>query len=280
MPLFQISFAKNISFCGGVRWAIQEVFKLREKTDQEIYVFGELIHNKQFNDSLREKGIFIANNLDECKDKIVIIRSHGVAPETEKKLRELSFKLVDLTCPKVKKIQQLAEAYSKKNYQVLICGNPKHPEVIGIRGYTNNSLVIENEEQANNLKFNEKSILISQSTFSNHKFLRITDILKSKNPRIKIENTLCLSTQTRQNEVAKMAAENDLLLIVGGKHSSNTKKLYETAQKVGFAKVLHIETVQELKDENFSGFKTIAIASGASTPHWIIDDIFNFLNKL
>lgn len=269
----KIILAKNISFCGGVSWAVNQVFDLQKKSDKPLIIFGELIHNHQFNQKLAQKNIETAHHLNQCQGKTAIIRSHGLPPKTEKDLRATAQKVIDLTCPNVKKVQQLVKKYSKKGYQILITGSENHPEVIGLRGYAIHSLVLENLQQAQKLKELSQGVLISQTTFSENLFLQIAQVLQKKFPKIKIENTLCAATRVRQKEVEDLAKQCDLLIIVGGKHSSNTKKLQERALNSGAKKVLLIETAQELNPQDFQKSMVVGIASGASTPLWLIEEV-------
>ncbi len=276
----KVEMANNISFCGGVKWAIDEVFKIKKRTKKKIYVFGELIHNKQFNAKLSSEGIYIADTINECSGKIVVIRSHGVAPNIEKRLRDVALEVVDLTCPIVKKIQMMVKEYTEKKYHVIICGNPKHPEVIGLSGYSDNYKVLEYPEEAQKINLDHKSVLVSQTTYSEKKFKRIKEILLNRNKDILIENTLCSATKTRQKEAEYLAEKSDVLLVIGGKHSSNTKKLAETAMNSMKGKVFHIETSKELKNIKFESNFSVGIISGASTPAWIIDEVYEELMKI
>lgn len=277
MSTQNITVGKYCSFCSGIKWAVKKLFEIKEQEEKNLYVFGDLIPNKQFINYLADSKIFTLNQIDECKDKVVIIPSHGVGPGTRVLIQKKAFKIIDLTCPNVLKIQKLAEFYSNQNYQVLICGNPKHPEVIGISEFAKNFLIIENADEALSLDFEDQAVLIAKSNFSYEEFDKIANILKSKKETLKIENALCLGTKNRLDELIQLSSENDLVLIVGGKNSSNSKALYKKALELNKADVWHIETVDELKDKDFLNYKNIAISSGASTPQWIIDDVSNFL---
>jgi 4-hydroxy-3-methylbut-2-enyl diphosphate reductase len=275
----KITKAKEIGFCGGVRWAVKKILELRKETDQPVHVFGELIHNKQFNQWLSGKDIHIAQNLEDCREKISVIRSHGLPPHQEENLRKNASLIMDLTCPRVKKVHSLVKDYSDQGYQIVITGNEEHPEVIGIRGYAENSYVIHNDEEAKQLELSPKMVLISQTTFSQEKFMKIAAILKKRKSDILIENTLCEATKNRQEEIKNLARENDLLIIIGGKHSSNTRKLRETALQEKKAAVYQIETAEDLREIPLKGVEKLAIASGASTPSWIIDEILKKMKK-
>ncbi len=274
-----VTIARYIGFCAGVKKAADEIFKLQKNKEKPIAVYGELIHNTQFNDKLAENEVYVAHNIEDCKDKIVVIRTHGISSKEEQKLMDVSQELVDLTCPKVKKVQSIVESYSNDGYRIIIAGNSTHPEVIGLKGYAHCCDVISEEVQALEIELAEKSVFISQTTFSEEKFHQLSEILKKRSSHIIIENTLCYATKYRQEEVKKLAAINDLVVVVGGKHSSNSKKLAETAGKYAKGDVMHIEICDELKLIALKKYKNIAIASGASTPDWIIKEVTEYIQK-
>lgn len=269
----EVILAKNISFCGGVSWAVKKVFELQENESEPIVIFGELIHNRQFDRELARRNIETAEFLEQCKNKTAVIRSHGLPPETEEVLRKTARRVVDLTCPNVKKVQQMVKRYSDEGYEILITGSENHPEVAGLRGYARHSTVIETLNQAKEVALLPKTVLISQTTFSENLFLSMAEILKNRLPEICIENTLCAATRIRQKEVEELSIRCSLVVIVGGRHSSNTRKLLETAQKSGAKKVILVETAEELNPEDFKGEPLAGIASGASTPLWVIEEV-------
>jgi len=272
----EILIAKNISFCSGVKIAEKKIMELREKLDEDIYIFGELIHNKIFNNYLKERRIFISEGKD-LKDKIVVIRTHGISPQLEEEIKKTAKEVIDLTCFKVKAVHKIAEEYSKNGYFTIITGDPMHPEVKGIIGYLRDFLVVSKVEELTNVKINnDKILLLSQTTFSLKEFEKISDEIKKRYPNTLIKNTICDSTYNRQREAKEIASKCDSVIVIGDKKSSNTKKLYEIA-KENNENVFYVESLEEINKTDF--FKKInkkhkiGIISGASTPIFVIDEI-------
>jgi len=212
----------------------------------------------------------------------VVIRTHGIPPDLEAALKSTALEVVDLTCPKVKRVQQLISDYAKENYQVVITGDPSHPEVIGLKGYAFNALVISSLAQCKYLPpdLPPKSVLLSQTTFNEDKFQLIASCLKETHPHLQVENTLCQATRQRQEEIRSLSARATKTIVIGGKHSSNTMKLAEIAKKFGTGEVILIETALELSHLSFKPDDIIALASGASTPDWIIDQTLDYLKNI
>jgi len=282
----QIIVGKTAGFCFGVKNA---VIKAKEETKKSkpIYCLGELVHNAQVTEELTEKGIQFVDNIDGVKGR-VIIRSHGVTKETYKKAENKNIEIVDLTCPKVLKIHNIAEEYSNKDYYIFLIGNKDHPEVIGTASFCGNnySIVEETEtvEQAL-LDFREakkeKILIISQTTYSIEKFNKIVEKIKQEvfSEILEIKNTICNATKERQEETKAIAQQVDLMIIIGGKHSSNSNKLYELSKQY-CSRVLFIETHEELDLEKIKSANKIGIMAGASTPQRSIEEVIEMLNKM
>ncbi|HOJ49606.1 MAG TPA: 4-hydroxy-3-methylbut-2-enyl diphosphate reductase [Spirochaetota bacterium] len=273
----KIKLAKNISFCLGVRIAEKKILELRDKITDDIYIFGELIHNKIFNNYLKEKRIFISENLEDIRNKTVVIRTHGIAPEIEKNIKENAREVLNLTCSKVKAVHKIVEEYSKKGYFIIITGDPDHPEVKGIRGYADNCVVIASVEEAMTLNINPKDciLVVSQTTFNLNTFTDIIDIIKRKTDNLVVKNTICDATSNRQKEAREIAENSDFVIIIGDKKSSNTKKLYEIVKNIN-NNVFYIEKADELKSnffDNINDNSVIGIVSGASTPMFVINKV-------
>ena len=278
----QILLAHHLSFCGGVKRAVEILFRIAREKNQPVYVFGELIHNSQFNASLAAKNIFIAHTLEECRDKIVVIRTHGIPPELEARLKTTAKEVIDLTCPKVKRVQQLILDYANHHFQVIITGDPAHPEVIGLKGYAPAAVVISTLAECENLSpvLSAQTVLLSQTTFNEDKFQLIADCLRKRQPAMQVENTLCQATSERQEEIKTLSARATKTIVLGGKHSSNTLKLFEIAKKSSQGEVILIETPAELSLLSFHPDDVIALASGASTPDWIITQTLDYLENI
>lgn len=282
----EIIIGKTSGFCHGVRNAVDNAKKEIEQSKENVYCLGELVHNKHVTNSLKEKGLIFIENIEEAKGK-TIIRAHGVTKETYKKAQKLGIELKDLTCPKVLKIHDIAEEYSKNGYYIFLVGEANHPEIIGTFSFCGeNSTIIEKisdlEQSIEKLKDKQfkKVLLIAQTTFNLRKFEEITEKLKEelKDIELKIMNTICLATELRQKETEELSQKVDLMLIIGGRKSSNTNKLYEISSK-NCKNVIFAENIDDI-DLNFvRQFEKIGVMAGASTPRQSIDDIVNFIKQ-
>ncbi len=270
----KILVAKNSGFCFGVKQAINKALDIvKVKGDKNIFTYGPLIHNTQVIEEMRQKGIIPIGNLEEAKDSIIIIRSHGVGLELYELAKNLNIEIIDATCPFVRKVQNIAREYCRKDYKVVIIGDPNHPEVIGINGWCNNdALIVDNKDKVKNLPIYEKLCVVAQTTITNDKWENITSELKNKGQEVREFNTICLATKERQDSCAKVAEKVDYMIVIGGYHSSNTQKLYKIA-KQHCENTLHIETSKEINLNDFDTDSIIGITAGASTPEWIINDV-------
>lgn len=281
----EIIIGKTAGFCFGVSNAVSKTKQLLE-TKENVCCLGELVHNKQVTDELESKGLTIINKVEEAK-KNVIIRAHGEPKETYKKAKDLDLNILDLTCPKVLKIHNIAEEYVSKGYYIFLVGQKEHPEIIGTISYCGkNSNVIETKEEISKKlqDFYESNInkllILSQTTFSMEKFNNIvTEIkeqLSNKNIEMEIKNTICNATKLRQEETSEIAKKVDIMIIIGGKNSSNTNKLYQISKQYCKNSIL-IETEHELDIEYVKKFQKIGIAAGASTSQKSIDSVVEML---
>ena len=282
----EIIIGKTAGFCFGVSNAVNKTEELL-KTQKNISCLGELVHNKQVTDDLISKGLTIINNIEEAKQN-VIIRAHGVTKETYDKAKELNLEVLDLTCPKVLKIHNIVEEYSNKGYYIFLIGQKEHPEVIGTISYCGkNAEIIEKKEEIHEKlkKFYDaninKLLILAQTTFSIEKFNDIVTELKeelSNNEiEIKVKKTICDATRLRQEETSKIAKKVDIMIIIGGKNSSNTNKLYQISKQYCKNSIL-IETKDELDIEHVKKFQKIGIVAGASTSQKSIDSVVEMLN--
>lgn len=281
----EIIIGKTAGFCYGVKNAVNKT-KEEVQKQKTTYCLGELVHNKQVTKKLEEQGLIIINNIEDAREN-VIIRSHGVPEEIYTKAKDLNLKVVDLTCPNVLKIHNIVKEYSTKGYYVFIIGQKEHAETIGTVSYCkNNSTILENEEDVitaiNNFKKSnlEKILVVSQTTFSLEKFNKIVKNIKDNiNVELEIKNTICNATSVRQKETQELAKQVDLMIIIGGKHSSNTNKLYEIAKKE-CKKCILIEASEELNKNTIKEVRKIGIMAGASTPNESIKNTVEKLNKI
>ena len=282
----EIIIGKTSGFCGGVLNAISKTEQELEKQKGEIvYCLGELVHNKQVVEKLENKGLKTINDIEEAKGE-TIIRAHGIAKEVYDRANEKGIKLIDLTCPKVLKIHNMAKEYAQNGYFILLIGVQEHPETIGTISFCGEkSYLIRNEEDINEAidKIRQSTIkkvfIIVQTTYSLQKFNEIVEKLKvnlNAEYEIIVQNTICSATKLRQEETEELSKKVDTIIIVGGKNSSNTKKLYDVA-KVNCKNTLLVETVKDLEIEKIKDSKTIGIMAGASTPNESVEDIKNTL---
>ena len=284
----EIIIGKTAGFCFGVANAVNKTSKLLDENNN-IYCLGELVHNKQVTKELEKKGLkFIEDILQAEKD--VIIRAHGEKKETYSKAKEMGVNVIDLTCPKVTKIHKIAQEYQEKGYYIFLIGNKEHPETIGTISYCgDNSYIIENEKDVKQALYNlyeskiKNAIVLAQTTFSLDKFNKIIDLIendiKDKNIELEIKKTICDATKLRQEETKKISSEVDMMIIIGGKHSSNTNKLYEISC-IKCKNSLLIESIEELNLEEVKKHNKIGIMAGASTPQKSIDSLVEMLKQL
>lgn len=282
----EIIIGKTAGFCFGVQNAVSKTVEQLNKANS-IYCLGELVHNKQVTNELIEKGVKFIDNIEEAKNK-VIIRAHGIPKEIYQIAKELKLEVIDLTCPKVLHTHKLAEEYANKGYFIILTGKINHPETIGTMSFCgDNYFVIEEEKELEQAieKFrnssSDKLLLISQTTYSMENFRRISKNLQEKiaSDKLEIKNTICSATQQRQEETEEISKQVDLMIIVGGKHSSNTTKLYETADK-HCKNVLFIETAEEVDIKQLVGIKKIGIMAGASTHKKSIEQVVEKIQKI
>lgn len=281
----EIIIGKTAGFCYGVKRAVEG--SLKETSDKQIYCLGELVHNKQVMKEIEKQGIKLIEDINEVPNNSkVIIRAHGVVKEIYEIAKEKNIELVDYTCPNVLKIHEVASKYKNENYYIFVIGNKTHPETIGTISYCgNNYSCIETEDDINDSIESLKEskikdlLLIVQTTFSEAKFKLIKEKIEEtiNDINIVVKNTICAATSTRQKETENLSKEVDCMIIIGGKNSSNTKKLYELAEK-NCQKAIAIETKEELNKEELLKYKKIGIMAGASTPKKNIDEVAELLN--
>lgn len=266
----RVKLAKNYGFCFGVKRAI----KLAESKPNGI-TLGPLIHNaKEINRLKEDFNVIVNENIEEIPQNAeVIIRTHGIPKQDLQKLKEKTSNITDATCPFVTKPQEICEKMSTQGYQIVIFGDIKHPEVKGVMSYCqNNPLVIENLEALKGIRLAEKVALISQTTKNIELFLEIANYLIRNCSECRVFNTICNATFDNQDSARNLAKEVDVMVIVGGKNSSNTKQLYNIS-KEHCKDCYLIEDFSELNAEWFKGKEICGVSAGASTPNWIIDKI-------
>ena len=268
----EVILADDYGFCYGVKRAIKTA-KDNVDLSKPVCTLGPIIHNPQMVKALADEGIGTVNSVDEMDCGKIIIRSHGVGPSVYDAIKAKGLELADATCPHVKKAQMSAKSLADEGFKVIIIGEQEHPEVKSIKEWAGeNSLVLDTEEKARNVAFVPRLGIVAQTTFSAEAFTKIVSILIEKSYDIRILRTICAATDKRQSAAIKLAKDVDMMLVIGGRNSANTTRLAQlcTANCVTY----HIETVDELQDEWFNNIKKIGITAGASTPDWIIKEVY------
>jgi len=274
----EVIVAKTAGFCFGVKRAVDEVYRQIEAADGPVYTYGPIIHNEEVVRDLSEKGVRVLGSpkeLEELQEGTVIIRSHGVGKEIYDLLGRDGITVVDLTCPFVKKIHRIVAGQHEKGRRVIIIGDPKHPEVQGIRGWGDEkTLVVQNEEQLETLPdlTGEQVCIVAQTTFNYNKFQELVEKFGKRGYDITVLNTICNATQERQVEAKRIASEVDAMIVIGGRNSSNTQKLYEICQKE-CRNTFFIQTLGDFNPECVNSVRSVGITAGASTPKQIIEEV-------
>lgn len=281
----KISTAKSAGFCFGVDRAVKIVYN-NLNTHSKVFTLGPIIHNPDVVADLESKGVYAIESCDALSgDETVIIRSHGVGQSTYDKLIDMGINYIDATCPFVSRIHKIASEKSAEGYTILIAGDNNHPEVIGIKGHCSSDVFIFKDERELSELFikllnnSEKKVaIIAQTTYNIKMWDKCKIFIKKHLPDAIIYDTICNATSVRQAEAIELAKKSDIMLIVGGKHSSNTVKLKNICEK--YCKCYHIEKAEELKNIDFSGANLIGISAGASTPAYIIKEVQTTMSEI
>ena len=277
----EVTLAKTAGFCFGVKRAVDKVYELADREDK-VYTFGPIIHNEDVVQDLESKGVQVLNSSDELTavtDGIVVIRSHGVPKEVYQLMEEKNIRYADATCPFVRKIHKLVEKHSREGRRIVIIGNDHHPEVEGIKGWSPTPpIVIGTTEEAKNLPIPESEpiCVVSQTTFNYNKFKDIVEILEKKRYDRIVLNTICSATEERQEEAVRLASQVDAMIVIGGKTSSNTQKLFEICSNA-CENTYYIQTLVDLDIKPFQSFRHVGITAGASTPNKIIEEVQRYV---
>ena len=284
----KVELAKMAGFCFGVNRAVDTVYE-EAKQFTPVYTYGPIIHNETVIDDLEKKGVQVIHSLEEAKDLTegtIVIRSHGVTRREQEELIADGLRVVDATCPFVKKIHTLVQEYSENGYYVVIIGSGDHPEVQGIVGWSDETRtsVICDADQARNLELKpwKKVCIVAQTTFNYNKFQELIEIIQKKgydsestvdkDKKFVVHNTICNATKERQEAARELSGRVDAMLVIGGTSSSNTRKLYEICSEK-CRNTYFIQTKEDLENSDFSRFDYVGITAGASTPNNIIEEV-------
>jgi (E)-4-hydroxy-3-methyl-but-2-enyl pyrophosphate reductase len=271
----KVVLASTAGFCIGVKRALELVLKAINENQAKIYTYGPLIHNPQVLELLRERGITILNPGEEVPPGLVVIRAHGIPPQERRLLEQGGGPIIDATCPRVAKVQAIIRRWAAKGSATLIVGDADHPEVRGLMGYTEGrGYVVSTSQDVADLPDLNELIVVAQTTQSESLFKARVQEITARFPQVRIFNTICDATASRQAEVQELASQAEALVVVGGRNSGNTQRLVEISQATGVP-TYHVETEQELNLVEISRYQTVGVTAGASTPNWLIDNVVN-----
>lgn len=278
-----IYIAQEAGFCFGVKRALGLIDEMHEE-GRSIQIFGELIHNRAVLEELVQKGIETIHSLDEWdQKKTLVLRTHGIPAQEERRLRELGGPWVDATCPLVKKIHEIVKRIDSTRYELVIVGDEAHPEVRASRSYSARAVVVNSEGEAESLKADVSRVVVAQTTLDGDFFGRICAILKEKSRELEVHDTICSATRVRQQAVKELAPRVDCLIVIGGRNSSNTKKLVEIGRQRN-PETIHIESSRELEDLEGMIFSRpldrLGITAGASTPPAEIERVKSYFQEI
>lgn len=277
-----ITVAKNAGFCFGVKRAIKLATETAQLNNEPVYTFGPIIHNPQMVARMEEQGVLCIDTISQIASdqSIVIIRSHGISPKIFNELRERDITVIDATCPLVKKLQRRVELLRSENYQIIIIGEADHPEVKVLKEYGGpHALVMKNTIHLDQIQETRSVGVVAQTTLLLSTLQNAVSTILTKSRDIKIYNTICDATTQRQQAANDLTVQSDIMLVVGGKNSSNTNRLAEICRASG-KPTHHIETFREIKASWFTNNQSIGLTAGASTPDWIIAETIKMIQDL
>ena len=269
----KLTIGEHAGFCFGVRRAVDKAFDCA-KEQLPCVTLGPLIHNPQEVARLEAAGVRSVNGLDEVKaGETVIIRSHGVTPEVYAQCEKLGFPVIDYTCPHVAHIHQLVREYSQDGDAVIIVGEPDHPEIVGIAGWAHGEVfILPTKEAAMAAQLPDRALVVAQTTLRRDRFEDVLSVIRSKVRDLTVRMTICAATSKRQQEAEALSHEADVMIIVGGRNSSNTKKLLETC-RLRCSRAYQVETPEDIPQVVINETDRVAITAGASTPQWLLEQV-------
>ena len=275
----KVTVAEKCGFCHGVRNAISIAEKILE-CEKEVYSLGPVIHNKDVVDRLARKGLKTVGSIDEITSGTVLIRSHGAAPDEIDRIKQKGLKIVDATCVLVKRVQEIARQLQNDGYKVVIIGDENHPEVKAVAGCAENAVVIADESDLHKLLKNSRLGVICQTTKGPDLFAeKLSAIARWGFSELKVINTLCRETIKRQESAVELCKKVDVMFVLGGMRSANTRRLAELCKKSN-NKTFHLQNWKEFDKKVVFGKRTAGVTAGASTPEWIIDEFVENLSAI
>lgn len=277
----QVLLADEYGFCFGVERAVEMVEDALE-TGDTVRSLGPLIHNEQEMQRLGKQGVAtISDPVQIKRGETAVIRAHGVTPQVQKELEEKASKVVDATCPFVTRVQKLAARAAEQDRHVVVVGSPDHPEMIGVKGYApDHAFVIRDETEVDSLPRLRNPLVVSQTTIKAKTFFDTAEAVKSKtDDEVQVVNTICSATRDRQDAARALAGMVDAFYIIGGRHSSNSRKLLAVCEEQ-CKKSFLIETEDEIDPHDLEGVEKVGLTAGASTPNWLIEKIVRHLEEI
>lgn len=275
----EIVLAKSAGFCFGVKRATQMAFEAAGK-DKKTFTLGPIIHSPQVVQKLEEMGVGVVKDLKNVSGGTVIIRSHGVLASEMEEAGRKRLKVVDATCPFVKKAQEHVKYLSEAGYDVLVVGDADHPEVEGIVSYGKDKVyVVASGEEVSKLPRMNKTGVVAQTTQSFENLKNVVDECLRRGGEVRVFNTICDATAVRQQEATELGRQVDCMIVIGGFNSANTRRLAEICSELQ-PRTHHIETAAEINGDWFNGVGKVGVTAGASTPKWIIDDVMARLEDI
>ena len=278
----EVLLADEYGFCFGVERAVEMVEEAVEEGVRPIRSLGPLIHNAQEMERLGARGVSTIDSPDEADaDTIAVIRAHGVTPQVQRDLEQRAAKVIDATCPFVTRVQHLAERAAKQGRDVVVAGNPDHPEMIGVVGYApENTYVVRDAGEVRTLPQLRAPLVVSQTTIKLKTFLEVAEAVREKaDEEPQVVNTICSATRDRQDAARALAGEVDAFYVIGGRHSSNSVKLLAVCQEQ-CPKSFLIETPAEINPADLEDIERVGVTAGASTPNWLIEQVVHRLREL
>lgn len=277
----QVLLADEYGFCFGVERAVEMVEESLAEGDT-VRTLGPLIHNEQEMQRLGQHGVkTISEPVQIKRGETAVIRAHGVTPQVQRELEEKASKVVDATCPFVTRVQKLASRAANENRHVVVVGNPDHPEMIGVKGYApEHAFIIKDASEIASLPKLRNPLVVSQTTIKAQTFFEAAEAVKSQtDDEVQVINTICSATRDRQEAARALAGEVDAFYIIGGNHSSNSRKLLAVC-KEQCEKSFLIETEEEINPKDLKGVERVGVTAGASTPDWLIKKIVKRLEEI
>lgn len=276
----EVTLARAAGFCYGVKRACQVAFEAVQTHPGGVSSLGPIIHNPQMVARLAEAGLGVIEDLDAARVGTVLIRSHGVPPEVFEKLRDRGFEVVDATCPLVQRAQKLAQGLAAEGYRVVVIGEPEHPEVAALVAWADSgrregaegAVVVQSAADVARLKHGQRIGVVAQTTQLEEDYVRLVGELLKITNELKAHNTICDATARRQTAMLELLDTVDGMVVIGGRNSANTTRLFERCRERG-GRAWHIETAEELEPAWFAGMSRVGVTAGASTPDWIIEEV-------